>query len=725
MAAEEASPEGSGGEAADGLPPSGAAAASAADGVQQPAPAAEQHDQQLIPEQQQQQQDQQQQSPQKSASATGASSGCSDGGVAEAASKAAAKDKPKLPRPTDKPPCPRCASLDTKFCYFNNYNIKQPRYLCKACQRYWTVGGALREVAPGAGKRKFKSGKAGNAAAGAAPAGSPAVLPMGAVSGSAAAAVAAAAGALGGVPFGLPLAAGMLPPPFPLDPALAAFAHRMAAFPVPQLLPAGPAVAAVAGVPAAVIRPVPRNGLSLAGGPTAGAAPPEAHAAGDQRSKRLRTDGGSLGEDLGGGQAAAAAAGGVADDAAQQQQQQPRQQPSPSQQQQPAAQQQQAQAQLVHQHLPAAADGMRLGVSGPLSADWLSMAANPQVQTAAAVAGVGQNPYTSVWPGYGQPGGMAAPWPGFGVPAPPVPVPLPGMLNAAGLLGAAAGCAALAPPLSGPLGLGLPPAVGGMLPPPWQAVPGGMLPGVTAAVGPWPAAHAVPGAIMPQLPGVVPPAATWPGAPLGAWPAALPLPTASHPRAPPLLAAAAGKGNKAHRRSLQGEWSQLDDGPGAIQIRAGTGAHSTKSWYKNYNMPSEGAMVFFQVRFDDGFEWSCRGKVAGLTVYVPNGSKDQQPSELQDSERCGQRLFEGSFPALQTEQWFDVELGIRLNTPGQQSDGAISMSVGGATKTLEGIMWRNDDEQVELFRLQPFHGGPCDASRDSSIQFRDVRVKNW
>ena len=320
----------------------------------------------------------------------------------------------------------------------------------------------------------------------------------------------------------------------PLSPCL----QRMAAFPVPQLLPAGPAVAAVAGVPAAVIRPVPRNGLSLAGGPTAGAAPPEAHAAGDQRSKRLRTDGGSLGEDLGGGQAAAAAAGGVADDAAQQQHQQPRQQPSPSQQQQPAAQQQQAQAQLVHQHLPAAADGMRLGVSGPLSADWLSMAANPQVQTAAAVAGVGQNPYTSVWPGYGQPGGMAAPWPGFGVPAPPVPVPLPGMLNAAGLLGAAAGCAALAPPLSGPLGLGLPPAVGGMLPPPWQAVPGGMLPGVTAAVGPWPAAHAVPGAIMPQLPGVVPPAATWPGAPLGAWPAALPVGGAGAAAAAGLLGAA-------------------------------------------------------------------------------------------------------------------------------------------------------------------------------------------
>jgi transposase-like protein len=34
--------------------------------------------------------------------------------------------------------CPRCDSLDTKFCYYNNYNINQPRHFCKNCQRYWT-----------------------------------------------------------------------------------------------------------------------------------------------------------------------------------------------------------------------------------------------------------------------------------------------------------------------------------------------------------------------------------------------------------------------------------------------------------------------------------------------------------------------------------------------------------------------------------------------------------
>ncbi|KAG5131067.1 hypothetical protein JHK84_037464 [Glycine max] len=54
-------------------------------------------------------------------------------------------------------PCPRCKSMETKFCYFNNYNVNQPRHFCKSCQRYWTAGGALRNVAVGAGRRKVKS----------------------------------------------------------------------------------------------------------------------------------------------------------------------------------------------------------------------------------------------------------------------------------------------------------------------------------------------------------------------------------------------------------------------------------------------------------------------------------------------------------------------------------------------------------------------------------------
>ncbi|KAL8111148.1 dof zinc finger protein DOF5.4-like [Apium graveolens] len=52
--------------------------------------------------------------------------------------------------------CPRCDSLNTKFCYYNNYNLSQPRFYCKACRRYWTKGGVLRNVPVGGGIRKAK-----------------------------------------------------------------------------------------------------------------------------------------------------------------------------------------------------------------------------------------------------------------------------------------------------------------------------------------------------------------------------------------------------------------------------------------------------------------------------------------------------------------------------------------------------------------------------------------
>ncbi|KAH7331209.1 hypothetical protein KP509_20G020200 [Ceratopteris richardii] len=61
-----------------------------------------------------------------------------------------------LKKPEKPLPCPRCNSTDTKFCYYNNYNVNQPRHFCKGCQRYWTAGGTLRNVAIGAGRRKRK-----------------------------------------------------------------------------------------------------------------------------------------------------------------------------------------------------------------------------------------------------------------------------------------------------------------------------------------------------------------------------------------------------------------------------------------------------------------------------------------------------------------------------------------------------------------------------------------
>ncbi|CAN0853078.1 Dof zinc finger protein DOF5.3 [Linum grandiflorum] len=50
--------------------------------------------------------------------------------------------------------CPRCDSSNTKFCYYNNYSLSQPRHFCKSCKRYWTRGGTLRNVPVGGGCRK-------------------------------------------------------------------------------------------------------------------------------------------------------------------------------------------------------------------------------------------------------------------------------------------------------------------------------------------------------------------------------------------------------------------------------------------------------------------------------------------------------------------------------------------------------------------------------------------
>ncbi|KAG0467862.1 hypothetical protein HPP92_017190 [Vanilla planifolia] len=61
--------------------------------------------------------------------------------------------------------CPRCDSSNTKFCYYNNYNLTQPRHFCKTCRRYWTKGGALRNVPIGGGCRKAKPAPAISAAA--------------------------------------------------------------------------------------------------------------------------------------------------------------------------------------------------------------------------------------------------------------------------------------------------------------------------------------------------------------------------------------------------------------------------------------------------------------------------------------------------------------------------------------------------------------------------------
>ncbi|CAK9308803.1 unnamed protein product [Citrullus colocynthis] len=70
----------------------------------------------------------------------------------------------KIPQPEAGLKCPRCESTNTKFCYFNNYSLTQPRHFCKTCRRYWTRGGAMRNVPVGGGCRRSskRSSKGGS-----------------------------------------------------------------------------------------------------------------------------------------------------------------------------------------------------------------------------------------------------------------------------------------------------------------------------------------------------------------------------------------------------------------------------------------------------------------------------------------------------------------------------------------------------------------------------------
>jgi hypothetical protein len=83
--------------------------------------------------------------------------------VAWQGDEAARKGQLQQPRQQQQLECPRCRSTNTKFCYYNNYSTAQPRHFCRACRRYWTHGGTLRDV-PVGGKRRRVSAEPSSAA---------------------------------------------------------------------------------------------------------------------------------------------------------------------------------------------------------------------------------------------------------------------------------------------------------------------------------------------------------------------------------------------------------------------------------------------------------------------------------------------------------------------------------------------------------------------------------
>ncbi|XP_076929841.1 dof zinc finger protein DOF4.6-like [Bidens hawaiensis] len=76
--------------------------------------------------------------------------------VSQRAKNSSSLERKARPQKDSAVNCPRCNSTNTKFCYYNNYSLSQPRYFCKTCRRYWTEGGTLRNVPVGGGSRKNK-----------------------------------------------------------------------------------------------------------------------------------------------------------------------------------------------------------------------------------------------------------------------------------------------------------------------------------------------------------------------------------------------------------------------------------------------------------------------------------------------------------------------------------------------------------------------------------------
>ncbi|CAN6239616.1 unnamed protein product [Urochloa humidicola] len=96
------------------------------------------------------------------AAAAAPAGGAQRGGAPAAAAPGERRARPQKEKALN---CPRCNSTNTKFCYYNNYSLQQPRYFCKTCRRYWTEGGSLRNVPVGGGSRKNKRSSASSVSA--------------------------------------------------------------------------------------------------------------------------------------------------------------------------------------------------------------------------------------------------------------------------------------------------------------------------------------------------------------------------------------------------------------------------------------------------------------------------------------------------------------------------------------------------------------------------------
>lgn len=202
-----------------------------------------------------------------------------------------------------------------------------------------------------------------------------------------------------------------------------------------------------------------------------------------------------------------------------------------------------------------------------------------------------------------------------------------------------------------------------------------------------------------------------------------------------------------------------------VDVRAGTGAgkqHALNKKFAGSPFPMrDAAVAAFDIRFAPGYEWGCQGKIGGLSVgpgessggrysrngashrlmwddgggafayvYIPEGTEGRQPSQLGKNAAYGQGVWKSDFRnAFTTGKWHHVELGVKLNsmngsTP--NADGKLMLSIDGKTRVLGGVIWRQiPNLAIEEFGLGIFHGGPCSASKNSSLSIKNLAIHEW
>lgn len=178
-------------------------------------------------------------------------------------------------------------------------------------------------------------------------------------------------------------------------------------------------------------------------------------------------------------------------------------------------------------------------------------------------------------------------------------------------------------------------------------------------------------------------------------------------------------------------------------------------------LPGNGAIVAFDVFFEEGWDWSEGGKMVGFGIgHGPSSGGDHSgtsashrlmfregggatsyiypPSNLpQDDPKLkadgfGISYFYDTFPpgTLKIGAWNSVQLGVRINSFDAQGnpnpDGEAMLAINGKTDTKSNIRWaRSKDLRISGWGISTFFGGPDPAKVDCVSYYRNFALFAW